>query len=126
MLGLLWKGAHNRAVSSTDMNERSSRSHTIFQVVVEQKALGGGSKIKRSKVNLVDLAGSEKWRPHQLPSFTDKRISEMTSINRSLSNLGNCVRALLEKKRSHIPYRCVPDRLTRVAASTPVAHCTHY
>lgn len=32
VLMLLWKGAHNRAVSATDMNEHSSRSHTIFQV----------------------------------------------------------------------------------------------
>lgn len=35
----------------------------------------------RAKVNLVDLAGSEKWKTHQLNSFSDERIHELTSIN---------------------------------------------
>ena len=98
------------------MNAHSSRSHTIFQVVIERKPLdtgiGADTKIIRSKINLVDLAGSEKWKPHQLNRFSEKRIQEMTSINQSLSNLGNCVRALLEKRRQHIPYR--NSKLTRL------------
>ena len=101
---------------ATDMNAHSSRSHTIFQVVIERKPLdtgiGADTKIIRSKINLVDLAGSEKWKPHQLNRFSEKRIQEMTSINQSLSNLGNCVRALLEKRRQHIPYR--NSKLTRL------------
>ena len=100
----LWKGAKNRAVSSTDMNEHSSRSHTIFQVLVETKGMNGLPGTK-AKLNLVDLAGSEKWRPHQLSEFSDTRIMEMTSINQSLSNLGNCVRGLLRPGRNHIPFR---------------------
>lgn len=115
VMGVLWAGARNRAVCATDMNERSSRSHTIFQVVVEQRPAPGapaGSPILRSKLNLVDLAGSEKWRPHQLASFSDKRIQELTHINLSLSNLGNCIRALAERGRTHVPYR--NSKLTRL------------
>ena len=101
---------------ATDMNAHSSRSHTIFQVMIERKPLdtgiGADTKIIRSKINLVDLAGSEKWKPHQLNRFSEKRIQEMTSINQSLSNLGNCVRALLERRRQHIPYR--NSKLTRL------------
>lgn len=108
----LWKGARNRAVSSTDMNEHSSRSHTIFQVLVETKGQGNIPGTK-AKLNLVDLAGSEKWRPHQLSEFSDQRIAEMTSINQSLSNLGNCVRGLLRPGGSkHIPFR--NSKLTRL------------
>ena len=72
-------------------------------------------KPPRSKINLVDLAGSEKWKPHQLTAFSTKRIQEMTSINKSLSNLGNCVRALTAGQR-HIPYR--NSKLTRLLADS--------
>lgn len=116
VLLLLWKGARNRSISATDMNEHSSRSHTIFQVVIEQRpvdsATGEKRVVTRSKLNMVDLAGSEKWKTHQLTSFSEKRISELTAINQSLSNLGNCIRALGEAGRSHIPYR--NSKLTRL------------
>eukprot|EP00941_MAST-03F_sp_MAST-3F-sp1_P002613 g2613.t1 len=116
VLSMLWKGARNRAMSATDMNHHSSRSHTIFQVFIEQKPFEENGVSKISKLNLVDLAGSEKWHPHQLSTFTSQRIQEMTSINQSLSNLGNCVRALLERGRRHIPYR--NSRLTRLLADS--------
>lgn len=102
------------------MNLHSSRSHTIFQVAVEQKPAstaaiigsedGAEPVITRAKLNLVDLAGSEKIKTYQ--NFTDERIAELTSINQSLSNLGNCIRALSEKGRSHVPYR--NSKLTRL------------
>jgi len=109
VLDTLWRGARNRAVSATDMNEHSSRSHTIFQVLVETKSKNG---VTSARLNLVDLAGSEKWRPHQLSEFSEQRIVEMTSINKSLSNLGNCIRGLMQSGRNHIPYR--DSKLTRL------------
>ncbi|KAH9251139.1 hypothetical protein BASA81_011038 [Batrachochytrium salamandrivorans] len=112
VLEYLWKGAKNRAVSSTDMNEHSSRSHTIFQVTVEIKH--SPEVTTKAKLNLIDLAGSEKWRPHL--EFSDQRIAEMTSINQSLSNLGNCVRALLRPGKNHIPYR--NSKLTRLVSDS--------
>ena len=38
VLQLLWQGAQARAVSATNMNEHSSRSHTIFQLIITPKA----------------------------------------------------------------------------------------
>ena len=70
------------------MNQFSSRSHSIFQIFVEQKRLAedGGEISLRAKFNLVDLAGSEKWNIHQ--QMVDEHISEMTNINLSLHTLG--------------------------------------
>lgn len=134
---MLWRGARNRAVSATDMNEHSSRSHTIFQVTLEQKPRPDGSGgddspddgsgaqrrvVRRAKVNLVDLAGSEKWKPHLITAegMSERRINEMTAINQSLSNLGNCIRALSESGRTHIPYRNSKlTRLLQVRVSRP-------
>ena len=62
VLSLLWKGAQNRAVAATDMNEHSSRSHTVLQVAIEQRPLVPAASSStdapvatRSKLNLVDL-----------------------------------------------------------------------
>lgn len=64
---------------------------------------------------MVDLAGSEKCHAYQFGSFTDERIQELVSINKSLSNLGNCVR-LLANGKSYIPYR--DSKLTRLLADS--------
>ena len=65
VLSLLWRGAQNRAVAATDMNEHSSRSHTVLQIGIEQRpipmpgtaAAKGDSELvaTHSKLNLVDL-----------------------------------------------------------------------
>lgn len=51
--------AADRAIRETHMNQASSRSHSIFQIVVEQKCRSerDGERVLRSKFNLVDLAG---------------------------------------------------------------------
>ena len=61
------QGFNNRATAATNMNEHSSRSHTIFVLLVEHRESEQGQiKLTRSKLNLVDLAGSEKWRTAHL------------------------------------------------------------
>ena len=50
---LLMVGQRNRAVASTNQNERSSRSHTIFVIEYLQKNPDGS--MKQAKLNLVDL-----------------------------------------------------------------------
>ena len=79
------------------MNEYSSRSHTIFQIIIEMVVNADGNDgpkfVRRSKINLVDLA-SETMKENKITSLNQKRINELTSINQSLSCLGNCVRAL--------------------------------
>jgi len=74
LLQVLFTGEKSRAFASTAMNERSSRSHTIFRITIESRqkeenevdgaALGDGDDgaVRVSTLNLVDLAGSESVR----------------------------------------------------------------
>ncbi|CAM9633740.1 unnamed protein product [Chrysoparadoxa australica] len=105
IMNILWMGARNRAVSTTDMNLHSSRSHTIFVMRVE-------GNTGYSKVCMVDLAGSEKWNTFRNDVLSKGHINELRAINQSLSTLSNCMYALQEKGRTHIPYR--NSKLTRL------------
>jgi hypothetical protein len=107
-------GTSNRTTKSTDFNYTSSRSHAILQLTfeIESQLESGQTTIIRSKLNLVDLAGSEKI-PYTLDANDPKHMKELTSINKSLSSLGNVIAALSAKgNRSHIPYR--DSKLTRI------------
>lgn len=112
VLMLLQVGGRNRAVRGTEYNEASSRSHALLQLSIEVETTnqGGVTVIRRAKLNLVDLAGSEKWNT-ELAMEADRQ-KELTAINSSLSALGNCISALTEKKRTHVPYR--DSKLTRL------------
>lgn len=103
-LKLLDKGADNKAVASTDMNARSSRSHCIFTVIVEcsEPRDDGAEHIIRGKLNLVDLAGSERQKK---TNATGKQFKEACNINLSLGTLGSVIKALVEKNSTHVPYR---------------------
>ena len=84
------KGETNRAVASTSLNKRSSRSHTIFSIFIESTAnsrtprRGKSSDIIRSAtLNLVDLAGSESVRHRDFHrKASTKRRNEGGSINK--------------------------------------------
>lgn len=67
---------------------------------------------------MVDLAGSEKFKiPSDLsPQERETRIQELTSINGSLSCLGHCISALIDKSRTHIPFR--NSKLTRILSDS--------
>jgi hypothetical protein len=108
---LLDTGSKNKEVASTDMNERSSRSHCIFSLVVESSEVGvdGEEHIKKGKLNLVDLAGSERQKKTK---STGQQFKEACSINLSLVTLGNVIQALVEKTSTHVPYR--DSKLTRL------------
>ncbi|XP_069380276.1 kinesin-like protein KIF3B isoform X2 [Paralichthys olivaceus] len=104
-------GNQNRSVGATNMNEHSSRSHTIFVITVECSELGvdGENHIRVGKLNLVDLAGSER----QLNTGAEgQRLKESTKINQSLFALGNVMSALVDGRSSHIPYQ--DSKLTRL------------
>eukprot|EP00735_Rhodelphis_limneticus_P012377 TRINITY_DN562_c0_g1::TRINITY_DN562_c0_g1_i1::g.10428::m.10428 TRINITY_DN562_c0_g1::TRINITY_DN562_c0_g1_i1::g.10428 ORF type:complete len:1103 (+),score=308.19,sp/Q8T135/KIF5_DICDI/51.99/1e-111,Kinesin/PF00225.18/2e-112,FERM_M/PF00373.13/3.3e+03,FERM_M/PF00373.13/2.3e-11,PH/PF00169.24/1.5e-08,ALIX_LYPXL_bnd/PF13949.1/0.00024,ALIX_LYPXL_bnd/PF13949.1/2.8e+02,DUF2205/PF10224.4/0.00036,IncA/PF04156.9/5.4e+02,IncA/PF04156.9/1.1e+02,IncA/PF04156.9/0.0025,PH_8/PF15409.1/0.044,DUF972/PF06156.8/1e+03,DU len=109
VLDLLHIGDRNRAVAATKMNERSSRSHSLFQIIVYQTLVDGSCL--SGKLNLVDLAGSEKVGK---TGATGQTLNEAKKINQSLSALGKCIYALSDpkKKASHIPYR--DSKLTRI------------
>ncbi|KAI9009638.1 P-loop containing nucleoside triphosphate hydrolase protein [Gaertneriomyces semiglobifer] len=104
-------GNKNRSVGATEMNARSSRSHSIFTITVEasEKGTDGEEHIRAGKLHLVDLAGSER---QSKTGATGDRLKEATKINLSLSALGNVISALVDGKSSHIPYR--DSKLTRL------------
>ncbi|RLN78109.1 hypothetical protein BBJ28_00010517 [Nothophytophthora sp. Chile5] len=107
------RGHTNRCVRETEANLSSSRSHAIVQIHVVTERLGAngaGRLIRKARLNLVDLAGSEKWNTDL--EMEDARSQELKNINTSLSALGNCIAALTEVGRRHIPYR--DSTLTRV------------
>jgi hypothetical protein len=95
------------------MNAESSRSHSIFTIIIEMttKDSSSGKELLRvGKLNLVDLAGSERQKK---TGAKDATLKEGIKINLSLSALGNVISALSEgRKGGHIPYR--DSKLTRL------------
>ncbi len=103
-------GKKNRSVGETLMNQASSRSHSVFTIVIECCSSDDrGEHIRVGKLNLVDLAGSER---QSKTGATGDRLKEATKINLSLSALGNVISALIDGKSQHIPYR--DSKLTRI------------
>ncbi|KAI3715549.1 hypothetical protein L6452_22535 [Arctium lappa] len=100
VIRLMTLGHKNRAVGSTAMNDRSSRSHSCVTVHVSGKDLTSGSTV-RGCMHLVDLAGSERADKTEA---TGDRLKEATFINKSLSALGDVI-ASLSQKSAHVPYR---------------------
>jgi kinesin family member C1 len=97
---LLEKAKKNRVVGATNANERSSRSHSVFQL----KLTGFNSITQQQShgvLNLVDLAGSERLKNSKA---TGARLKETQAINTSLSTLGNVISALASRSK-HVPYR---------------------
>ncbi|XWS24081.1 hypothetical protein CRYUN_Cryun28dG0070300 [Craigia yunnanensis] len=119
VMKLLESGEVNRHFGETNMNARSSRSHTIFRMVIESKGKDTGSSgdysssdaIRVSVLNLVDLAGSERIAKTGAGGV---RLKEGKYINKSLMVLGNVINKLSDgaKQRAHIPYR--DSKLTRI------------
>jgi len=58
-LALIAKGSSNRHVGETRMNSESSRSHSIFKMVIESKDKVSEA-VRIAELNMVDLAGSER------------------------------------------------------------------
>ncbi|KAL2941092.1 Kinesin-like protein KIN-14I [Bienertia sinuspersici] len=100
VINLMNLGHKNRAVSSTAMNDRSSRSHSCMTVHVQGKDLTSGAAL-RGCMHLVDLAGSERVDKSEV---TGDRLKEAQHINKSLAALGDVI-ASLSTKNAHVPYR---------------------
>ncbi|KAI0559378.1 Kinesin motor [Gracilaria domingensis] len=110
-----------RAIGATNMNEKASRSHTIFTVSIESReilrstaetASRNGVAVRNSTLALVDLAGSERA---SLTKAHGKRLTEGGFINKSLLTLGTVIKKLsseFSKANVHIPYR--DSKLTRL------------
>ncbi|CAG9318320.1 unnamed protein product [Blepharisma stoltei] len=107
---LLEQGDKNRIVRQTRYNHHSSRSHTIFQILLESDKANKRGVLKKAKLNLCDLAGSEKYDKDS--NMVKEHIQEMTLINKSLSILGKVISALGSQNSAHIPFR--ESKLTRI------------
>ena len=94
-----------RSVRSTDMNARSSRSHGVLQLLLEQSAPDAGGHVLRARLSFVDLAGSERVSGGRALTLERQHQKEMSAINTSLSALASCIAALTQKSRTHVPYR---------------------
>jgi kinesin family protein 15 len=107
VLRLIAIGSENRKIASTELNERSSRSHSVFTATITWEGVRVGVKtVRSSKLNLVDLAGSERVGKS---GATGEQLVEARSINKSLSVLGRVIARLVDKQGSgghvHVPYR---------------------
>eukprot|EP00210_Caulerpa_lentillifera_P001544 g1482.t1 len=126
---LLLMGSQFRATASTNMNSRSSRSHAIFTITLEQKKQvtlmdenpkNSGDEedgiqeeqmvedFLTAKMHLVDLAGSERAKRTKAEG---QRLQEGIDINKGLLALGKVISSLVEQHR-HVPYR--DSKLTRL------------
>ncbi|KAJ3303865.1 hypothetical protein HDV03_003434 [Kappamyces sp. JEL0829] len=111
---LLDIGDRNRVIGETNMNEKSSRSHTIFRMTIESRPMQTEGIVQQSLLNLVDLAGSERVA---LTGAEGIRLKEGGHINKSLLALGTVIAKLSEDRDNyHIPYR--DSKLTRILQSS--------
>ncbi len=130
-MALLQIGEAHRHVGRTNYNDVSSRSHTIFRVIVEsqardenlldtsdekqahpQKRGSGRGAVRVSTLNLVDLAGSE----NAVKAGASQRVRETGYINKSLLALGTVIWKITENSTTHVPYR--DSKLTRILESS--------
>ncbi|NXJ91533.1 KIF14 protein, partial [Corythaixoides concolor] len=104
-------GNKQRATAATVMNDKSSRSHSVFTLVMTQTKVEFVDEEQcdhrlTSHINLIDLAGSECCSTAQT---TGERLKEGVSINKSLLTLGKVISALSKQsqneKKTFIPYR---------------------
>ncbi|KAL4354032.1 hypothetical protein GQ457_06G024640 [Hibiscus cannabinus] len=114
-------GESHRHIGETNMNLHSSRSHTIFRMIIESRdrtedgdgdTVNSCDAVRVSVLNLVDLAGSERAAKTGAEGV---RLKEGSHINKSLMTLGTVIKKLSEGAESqggHVPYR--DSKLTRI------------
>lgn len=111
------EGKANRHVAVTNMNEHSSRSHSIFLINIKQENVETEKKLS-GKLYLVDLAGGEKVSKTGAEGAV---LDEAKNINKSLSALGNVISALAEGTKTHVPYR--DSKMTRILQDSLGGNC---
>lgn len=124
---LFQRGNSRRQTSSHRMNAVSSRSHAIFQIMIERRS-SNSSATHVSTLNFVDLAGSERIEKSG-NDYEALRTKEANNINVSLLMLGNVISKLAVRSMpgltragspartaqgspDHVPYR--NSKLTRL------------
>uniref|UniRef100_I3JEN8 Kinesin-like protein n=1 Tax=Oreochromis niloticus TaxID=8128 RepID=I3JEN8_ORENI len=117
VMDVIDEGKANRHVAVTNMNEHSSRSHSIFLINIKQENVETEMKLS-GKLYLVDLAGSEKVSKTGAEGAV---LDEAKNINKSLSALGNVIAALSEGTKTHVPYR--DSKMTRILQDSLGGNC---
>uniref|UniRef100_A0A8C9W7A5 Kinesin-like protein n=1 Tax=Scleropages formosus TaxID=113540 RepID=A0A8C9W7A5_SCLFO len=117
VMDVIDEGKANRHVAVTNMNEHSSRSHSIFLINIKQEHIETEQKLS-GKLYLVDLAGSEKVSKTGAEGAV---LDEAKNINKSLSSLGNVISALAEGTKTHVPYR--DSKMTRILQDSLGGNC---
>ncbi|XP_063068576.1 kinesin heavy chain-like [Engraulis encrasicolus] len=117
VMDVIDEGKNNRHVAVTNMNEHSSRSHSIFLINIKQENVETEKKLS-GKLYLVDLAGSEKVSKTGAEGAV---LDEAKNINKSLSALGNVISALAEGTKTHVPYR--DSKMTRILQDSLGGNC---
>uniref|UniRef100_A0A668TDE4 Kinesin-like protein n=1 Tax=Oreochromis aureus TaxID=47969 RepID=A0A668TDE4_OREAU len=117
VMDVIDEGKSNRHVAVTNMNEHSSRSHSIFLINIKQENIETEKKLS-GKLYLVDLAGSEKVSKTGAEGAV---LDEAKNINKSLSALGNVISALAEGTKTHVPYR--DSKMTRILQDSLGGNC---
>ncbi len=118
-LTLIAKGNKLRATATTNLNDRSSRSHTVISLEIVSKTINdedsssaskSDQSIRIGKINLIDLAGSENVK---VSGAEGQTLTEAKEINKALTVLGDVLNSLskyyMDQKSNtplpHIPYR---------------------
>lgn len=111
LLSLFEMSSAARQTCTTRMNDKSSRSHTILTLLINQHCNNNSKTLCSSKFCLVDLAGSERVKK---TGNTGKHFKESIHINADLLAIGNVIRALYDRalnacgktrKNTFIPFR---------------------
>ncbi|XP_016400291.1 kinesin-like protein KIF1A [Sinocyclocheilus rhinocerous] len=116
---LMDSGNKARTVAATNMNETSSRSHAVFNIIFTQKRHDSetdNTSEKVSKISLVDLAGSERA---DSTGAKGTRLKEGANINKSLTTLGKVISALAEVDSGSNKNLGGNSRTAMVAALSP-------
>eukprot|EP00615_Pteridomonas_danica_P012376 CAMPEP_0114352738 /NCGR_PEP_ID=MMETSP0101-20121206/18157_1 /TAXON_ID=38822 ORGANISM="Pteridomonas danica, Strain PT" /NCGR_SAMPLE_ID=MMETSP0101 /ASSEMBLY_ACC=CAM_ASM_000211 /LENGTH=606 /DNA_ID=CAMNT_0001493261 /DNA_START=371 /DNA_END=2188 /DNA_ORIENTATION=- len=132
-LAVIDHGFKQRTTAATLYNSESSRSHAVFEINIKAKykdVATGEDMVSSSRIALIDLAGSE--RSDKLGS-KGAALKEGNNINKSLTVLGRCIRALVEVakgKKTSVPFResvltwYLRDSLSGNARTTMLAACS--
>jgi centromeric protein E len=118
VITLLQTGEAHRHTGATGMNDKSSRAHTLFKLIVESKDINSDTKsagVRVSSLNLIDLAGSENAKMAYHGDVKAERVAEGKFINKSLLTLSTIIQRMSEEKaggqKQHLPFR--DSKLTR-------------
>jgi hypothetical protein len=106
LIAVLNEGIKNRKSGSHELNQDSSRSHSLMTVylISETQSIDNRSVKRYGKISFVDLAGSERLKETKSQG---EMVKETGNINKSLFTLGKVIKALSDKKTKvpYIPYR---------------------